>query len=130
MESSGTSSCATIRKLSFSRTCATAGPDKSLRSPRAQESLTGLPACRVAPGPAAARDRTFAAAFTGRFVEQAQTFHQQALGIQLRGFFVGLALKVEFETAARPAQNFEHRLVAHQRAIGRVLNLAFDKKHL
>src|SRR5271166_1323549 len=46
MESSGTISRAAIRKLSFSKTCATAGPDSSVRSPRAQESLTVTTAAR------------------------------------------------------------------------------------
>src|SRR5271166_547811 len=176
MESSGTISRAAIRKLSFSKTCATAGPDSSVRSPRAQESLTvttaarknsgvsisaveediflffpsaaagarrtsgrgyGRTRCRIADtriatGCAAARAGNLAAlgaAVAGRFVEQPQTFHQQALRVELGGFLVSLALEVELETATRPAQNFEDCFVAHQRAIGGMLDLAFDEKH-
>src|ERR1700728_1433987 len=178
MESSGTISCAAIRKLSFSRTGATAGPDKSFRSPRAQESLTVTTAARktsgvatsaveeaiflfsppaaagvgrsggrgycrahcraaarhIATGRAAARNRTFAAALAttvaGGFVEQAQALHQQPLRVELRGFLVGLTFEIEFETSAGPAQNFEDRFVAHERAIGCVLDLTFHEKYL
>ena len=47
-----------------------------------------------------------------RFVQQPQPFHEQALRIELRGFLIGLALKVEFEIPARPAQNLEDGLIA------------------
>src|SRR5450755_1734678 len=44
MESSGTTSRAAILKWSFCRSSATAGPERSSRSPRAQESLTVITA--------------------------------------------------------------------------------------
>src|SRR5208283_1075564 len=47
-----------------------------------------------------------------RFVEQPQSLHQQTLSIELRGFLIGLALKVEFEVPAGPAQNFEDSLIS------------------
>src|SRR5271156_774626 len=70
----------------------------------------------------------FRATFPLRFVKQSQAFHQQALRIELRGFLIGFAVKVELEVATRPAQNFEDRLISKQRAIGGVLHLSLNKK--
>src|SRR5207245_8263714 len=135
---------------------ATAGPDASFRSPRAQESLTVTTAAvRTVLGsaieknvflfvfPAAHRngrrrsgDRgrgslhgrgfRFSTAVPGRFIEQAQPFHQKPLGVELRGLLAGLALEVELEVSAGPAQNFEHRLTTDQGPVGGVLDLAFN----
>src|SRR5579864_210990 len=156
MESSGTTSRAATENLSFCSSCATAGPERSSRSPRAQESLTVTTAAVNAGGsaieediflffppawPRAARRRTrcrrrsrrcrlgFRAAISSRLVQQSQTFHQQPLGIELRRLFVGFAFEVELEISAGPAQHFEYGLVAHQLSIGRVLHLAFHKKN-
>src|SRR5208282_4338509 len=152
MESSCTICVATTRKPSFFKTSATAGPETSTRSPRAQESLTVTTAAVLTAGPgfpcdeasiveedifflfppstAAARTRAatagrstrcgagvfrarrLAAAIALRFVEQAQALHQQALGVELGGFLIGLAFEVEFEVAASPAQNFEDGFIA------------------
>src|SRR5580658_3936162 len=152
MESSCTICVATTRKPSFFKISATAGPETSTRSPRAQESLTvttaavsttgrGSPCDEASiveedifflfpPSTAAARARAaaagrnaraggtvfradrLAAAIALRFVEQAQAFHEQALGVELGSFLIGLAFEVEFEVAARPAQNFEYGFVS------------------
>src|ERR1700692_3589193 len=166
MESSGTVLVAITRKPSFFRMSATAGPEISARSPRAQESLTVTTAALKAAGAdpsfdfdcsvieedifllfpgSAARSadgggcvsrgdgaanavwRRLSAAFALRFVEQAQSLHQQTLRVEFGSFLIGLALKVEFEVAASPAQNFEDRFIAGRRSVGRVLYLSFDK---
>src|ERR1700690_3525006 len=161
MPSSCTVSFATTRKPCPTSTSATAGPERSARSPRAQESLTVTTAAvkGVAIGAedsgsvveedifllflaltsawtwnarayhAATRARTggrnlgiAACAFllnlgspvALRLIQQAQPFHQQALGIELRSFLIGGALEVEFEIAAGPAQNPEHGWISHQ----------------
>src|SRR5450755_3236275 len=176
MESSGTTSRAAILKSSFCRSCATAGPERSSRSPRAQESLTVITAAVSTCGSAIEEDiflfvpsrrgrnrhgwgdrcgrrrgecrwgrskrvlwrssrwrgcggLRFPAAVARRFVEQTQTFHQQALRVELRRVFIGFAFKIKLKISAGPAQYFEHRLVAHQRSVSRVLHLAIGKKH-
>src|ERR1700691_1577088 len=70
------------------------------------------------------------AAIALRFVEQPQALHQQALRVELRGFLIGLALEVQLEVAARPAQNFEDGFIAAQSSARGVLHLAFDKEDL
>src|SRR5271170_7471903 len=147
MESSCTIFVATTRKPNFPSVSLTAGPERSTRSPREQESLTVTTAAVKLTGAsltgstieedifflfstgAATRSRTarrrrtrsrkarcrrrsarsgsacagtvllnaFRAALALRLVEQAQTLHQQALGVELGGFLIGLALEVEFE---------------------------------
>src|SRR5271169_675335 len=161
MESSGTTSCAVTEKPSFCRSCATVGPERSCRSPRAQESLTVTTAA-VSPSssaieediflffPSAPARRTgrrtwgtrgrrsldrcrrwlrFATTITRRFVEQPQPFHQQSLGVELRGLLVRFAFEVELKISTGPAQDLEHGLVADQRSIGRVFDLTFGKEH-
>src|SRR6185312_3427966 len=63
------------------------------------------------------------------FVEHAQAFHQQALGIQRGGLFAGLAFEVDLEVAARPTQDFENSLVSAERAVSRVGHLALAEIH-
>src|SRR5580704_703453 len=167
MESSCTILVATIRKPSFVSAPPTAGPERSARSPREQESLTVTTAAVRSAAPAAlstieedifflfflfaavggrgrsARNgsctraaRTGSgffdglAAFSLRFIEQAQAFHQQTLSVELGGFLIGLTLEVEFEVAAGPAQNLENGFIANQRSVSGVLDLSFGKKYL
>src|SRR5580700_988303 len=63
-------------------------------------------------GAAVFRASRLAAAISLRFVQQAQALHEQALGVELGGFLIGLAFEVQFEVAAGPAQNFEDSLVS------------------
>src|ERR1700727_1810175 len=166
MASSGTTSRTATRKPCLSRNCETAGPDRSCRSPRAQESLTVTTAAVSSTGSAIEEDiflfltfgpsrslcgsrnrgrsrtgsdrrcschrRRFGLSFTAtvalRFVEQPQTFHQQSLGVELSRLFVGLPFKIELEISPGPTQHFENCGVSYQRAVGRVLHLAFRKE--
>src|SRR5580658_10464065 len=120
MESSWTIWVATTRNPSFFKTSTTAGPETSTRSPRAQESLTVTTAAVSTAGPGFPCDEASiveedifflfpppAASVSLRFVQQAQALHEQALGVELGGFLIGLAFEVQFEVAAGPAQNFE-----------------------
>ena len=66
----------------------------------------------------------FVAAVAIRFVEQAQAFHEEALGIQLGAGLGSFAIKVELEAAARPVKYLEHRWIAFQWAVGGVHDLA------
>src|SRR5438477_3505724 len=85
VSSSGTMSRATTRNLCFWRAAATAGPLRSSRSPREEESLTVMTAA-VSSG--VEEDIFFLGLITAsvavRFVKQAQAFHQQSLRIELR----------------------------------------------
>src|SRR5258707_845859 len=105
---------------------ATAGPEASLRSPRAQESLTVSTAARNVSG--VEEDIFFllalAAAVAPRFIEQAQAFHEQPLRAQRGGLLLGLAFKVDLEISARPPQNFEDCGVTGERTVNRVRHLA------
>src|SRR5678815_1141855 len=104
---------------------ATAGPERSCFSPRAQESLTVSTA--AVNGSTVEEDIFFGIPFglpgiALRFIEQAQPFHQQALGIQLGALFGGLPVEVHLEVAVGPAQDFENGLVADERTVNGVLN--------
>src|SRR6266849_7043564 len=107
--SSGTISVATTAKLRCCRMFATAGPDTSARSPRAEESLT----VRTAAVRTSGVEEDIFLFFLGApvialgFIEHPQAFHQKALSVQRGGLFVGLAFEVDLEVAAGPAQNFE-----------------------
>src|SRR6185312_2254295 len=120
-----------IAKFLRLRISATAGPERSARSPRAEESLT----VRTAAVKTSGVEEDIFLFFLGGsivtlgFVEHAQAFHQQALGVQRGGLFAGLALKVDLEVAAGPAQDFEDRLIAAERTVGRVGHLAFAEIH-
>src|SRR5579863_10712782 len=131
--SSGTVAVPTIANLCFLRTSATAGPERSVRSPRAQESLTVMTAALSVSG--VEEDIIFfflrsLAAIALRFVQQPQAFHQQALGIQCGGLFSGLAFEIDLKVAVGPTQDFEHGLVSVQGAVGSVGDLTFLKIHL
>src|SRR2546425_6254664 len=129
--SSGTVSVATTEKWRFLRTLATAGPERSARSPRAEESLTVRTAAVRASG--VEEDIFFFLCFPAipsGLIEQAQAFHQQALRVQRGGLLCGFSVEVDLEVACRPAQNFEHCSVASQGSISCVRHLAFAEVHL
>src|ERR1700687_5004173 len=107
--SSATISVATTAKFFRLRISATAGPERSARSLRDAESLTVRTAAVRTSG---VEEDIFlfflgAAVVTLGFVEHAQAFHQQALGVKRGSLFFGLAFEVNLETAAGPAQDFE-----------------------
>src|SRR5271166_2088653 len=110
MESSCTICVCTTRKPDFFSTSTTAGPERSTRSPREQESLTVTTAAvntepsvveediillfrpattRARAGHTSASGRNLGRLFSGlhpgialRFVEQPQALHQQALSVE------------------------------------------------
>src|ERR1700736_164664 len=124
--SSGTIWVTTTQKPFFLRISATAGPERSARWSRAEESLTVRTAA----------DRTSAVEediifFLLRvsvvalgFIEHAQAFHEQSLSVQCRGLFGGLAFEVDLEVAAGPAQYLEDGLVAGELTVRGVGHLA------
>src|SRR5215469_6587512 len=126
--SSGTIARETTRKFFFSRASATAGPPRSARSPREEESLTVTTAA-VSSG--VEEDifflGLFAATVAVRFVEQAQAFHQQSLRVELGARLRRLAFEVELEITARPAQNLKHCLVALEAPVNGMNNLPLIK---
>src|SRR5438128_11204400 len=108
--SSATTLVSMIEKWCSCRVRATAGPERSLRSPRAQESLTVRTAARKVSG--VEEDIFFLfvfvcffvlAAVAPRLIEQAQSLHEQSLCIQRGGLLLGLTFKVNLEVSARPA---------------------------
>src|SRR4029077_11021239 len=129
--SSGTISVATTEKLRCLSASATAGPERSARSPRDEESLTVRTAAVRVSG--VEEDIFFLLRFVtvplGRLIEQAQAFHQQALSVELSGLCGGLTLEIDLEVAFRPAQHLEHGCVAHERPINRVCHLALADVH-
>src|SRR5262252_6843226 len=155
VESSGTTSRTTTENFNFSSSWATAGPDWSSRSPCEQESLTVTTAAvreesaieqnvflllAAFPGRRSGSSRgrgnrggggrlRLGAAFALRFVEQAQAFHQETLGVELGSFLAGFAFEVELKIPSRPAQDFEDGFVADQRSVGGMFDLAFDEEH-
>src|SRR6266850_7857951 len=120
--SSGTTLRRITRNLRRSRVSATAGPERSVFSPREQESLMVRTAAVVRSG---VEEDIFS---LGRVpvgsVQLAQSFHQQTLGVQGRGFLGSFSVEINLEVAVCPAQNFEDRLVAGDGAIRGVLHLA------
>src|SRR5216684_8309619 len=112
--SSATTLVSMMAKWCSCRVRATAGPDTSLRSPRAQESLTVRTAARKVSG--VEEDIFFllalAATVPPRFIQQTQAFHQQALRVQRGGLLLGLAFEVDLKISARPAQHLKDRGVA------------------
>src|SRR5437870_2275357 len=126
--SSGTTLRTTTRNWRRSRVSATAGPERSVFSPREQESLTVRTAAVVRSG--VEEDIFSLGGVPVGFIQLAQPFHQQSLGIQSCCFFGGLTVEVNLEVAVGPAQNFEDRLVAGDGAVRGVLYLALMEVHL
>src|SRR6266567_1094849 len=130
--SSATTLVSVIAKWCSCRVRATAGPDRSLRSPRAQESLTVRTAARKVSG--VEEDilflLTLATAVTPGLVQQSQPFHEQALGIQCGGLLLGFAVEVDLEVAPCPTQDFEHCGIARQRTVNSVSHLPLTEVHL
>src|SRR4029077_10117984 len=114
--SSGTISVATTEKLRCLSTSTTAGPERSARSPRDEESLTVRTAAVSVSG--VEEDIFFLLRFVtvpfGGLIEQAQAFHQQALSVEVSGLFGGLTLEIDLEVAFGPAQDLEHSWIADQ----------------
>src|SRR5271170_5555295 len=114
-------------KFLFLRSSPTAGPETSARSPRAHESLTVITAAVRLSG--VEEDIFFFLrwfpAVPLRLVELAQTFHQQALGVEVRGLLGALAFEVDLKVSVRPAEYLEYGRIPDQRAIGGVRHLAF-----
>src|ERR1700724_1114683 len=115
-------------KFLFLRSSPTAGPERSVRSPRAQESLTVMTA---AVGPSGVEEDIFFFLLWGfsavalRLVELAQALHEQALRVQVGSLLGCLAFKIDFKVPVCPAQNLEHCWIPNQRTIGGVGYLAF-----
>src|ERR1700693_1908268 len=131
-------SVATTAKVFRWRISATAGPERSARSPRAEESLTVSTAAVITSevrtsGVEEVIFRFFPgvpAFIAFGFVQHAQTFHQQALSVQGGGLLAGLAFEVDLEIAAGPAQHLEDRGIASERTIDGMRDLAFLEIHL
>src|SRR5580693_6793473 len=140
--SSATTSVPISEKFLFLRSSATAGPERSARSPLAQESLTVMTAAVMSFGvePGFARSGVklsgveediffllfgFCAAVALRFVQLAEAFHQQALSVQLGGLLGGLAFEIDLEVSVGPAQNLEYGRIPNQRAVRGVRDLSF-----
>src|ERR1700685_348842 len=113
--SSATTSVPMTAKFLFLRSSPTAGPETSVRSPLAQESLTVTTAAVKVSGvetrtsSGIEEDIFFllfgfsAAAVTLRLIELAQAFHQQALSVQLGGLLRRFAFEIDFKVSVRPA---------------------------
>src|SRR5690348_17299707 len=130
--SSGTMRVSMTAKWCCWSALTTAGPDRSLRSPRAHESLTVRTEARNASG--IEEDVIFLLCLSTLvallLIEQAQAFHEEALGVQSGGLLLGLALKIDLEVPASPLQHFEYGSITVERTVGRVRNLAFAEVHL
>src|SRR5579863_2810350 len=107
--SSETTSVPISENFFFLRSSLTAGPERSTRSPRAQESLTVMTA---AVSPSGVEEDIFFffllwcfAAVALGFVELAQAFHEQALSVEVGGLLIAFAFKINFEISVGPAQN-------------------------
>src|SRR5580704_3738763 len=125
--SSGTTSVPMTAKFLFLRSSPTAGPERSARSPLAQESLTVTTAAVIPSG--VEEDIFFLlfgfSAIALRLVELAQAFHQQTLRVQVGSLLRGLAFKIDFEVSVDPTQNLKYRRIPKQGAISSVIYLAF-----
>src|SRR5947207_8635671 len=124
-------SVTTNSKPALRRASATAGPERSDRSPRADESLTvSTAAVRLS---AVEEDIFFfprsPAALAFGFVEHAEPLHQQALGVERSGLLRSLSFKVDLKIPASPAQNFKNSGVAGQGSIRRMGYLTFAEVH-
>src|SRR5258706_7844799 len=116
--SSGTRLRRTTRNWRRSSVLETAGPERSFFSPREQESLT-VSTAAVRSG--VEEDIFSLGGIALGLVQQAQTFHQQSLGVQRCRFLRRLAVEIDLETAVGPAQHFEDCFIAGDGTIGRVL---------
>src|SRR5947207_15085433 len=124
-------SVTTNSKPALRRASATAGPERSDRSPRADESLTvSTAAVRLS---AVEEDIFFfphsPAALAFGFVEHAEPFHQQPLSVERSGMLRSLSFKVDLKIPAGPAQDFKNSRVAGQRSIRRVRYLTLAEVH-
>src|SRR5882724_12354070 len=99
--SSGTTLRTTTRNLRHSKVSATAGPERSVFSPREQESLMVRTAAVVRSG--VEEDIFSLGCIPVGLVQLSQPFHQQTLGIQSGGFFGCLSVEVNLEIAVGPA---------------------------
>src|SRR5258706_106124 len=127
MASSGTTLRRTTRNFRRSSASATAGPDRSVFSPRAHESLT----VRTAAVRSGVEEDIFSlGGVTLRLVQLAQAFHQQPLRIQGRRFLGGFSIEVDLKAPISPPQHFEDRLIASDRTICGVFHLALAEVHL
>src|SRR5450631_1590894 len=129
---SGTIWVATTEKFRFRRASTTAGPETSVRSLRAEESLTVRTAAVIASG--IEEDIVFLllhlAIVALRFVEQSQAFHQQALRVQLGGLLGGFAFEIHLKVSAAPEQNLEHRGISGERPVGGMGYLPLAEIHI
>src|SRR5580692_3819942 len=140
--SSGTTSVPISEKFLLLRSSPTAGPERSARSPLAQESLTVMTAAVMSFGVEPGFERSgvklsgveediffllfgFSAAVALRLVQLAKAFHQQALSVQLGGLLGRLAFEIDFKVSVGPAQNLEYGRITDQRAVSGVCDLAF-----
>src|SRR5579864_6244651 len=141
--SSGTTSVPMSEKFFFLRSSTTAGPERSARSPLAQESLTVITAAVMSFGVEPGVERSgvklsgveedifffllfgFSAAVALRLIQLAEAFHQQALSVQLGRLLGRLAFEIDLKVSIRPAQNLEYSRISHQRSVRGVRNLAF-----
>src|SRR5439155_27171073 len=71
-----------------------------------------------------------AATIASRFIQPAETFHEQSLSVECGGLLLGLAFEVDLKIAAGPAQDLENRGITFKRAVGCVRDLAFAEIHL
>src|SRR6476646_7042521 len=100
-----------IAKFLRLRISATAGPERSARSPRAEESLTVRTAAVRTSG---VEEDIFlfllgASVISCRLVEPAQALHQQALSIQGGGSLAGVAFGVGLEVRRGSAKHLKDR---------------------
>src|SRR5882757_7136637 len=117
----------TTRNFRRSSASATAGPERSVFSPREHESLT----VRTAAVRSGVEEDIFSlGGIALRLVQLAQAFHQQTLRVQGRSFLGSFSVEVDLEAAIGPAQDFEDCLIARDRTIRRVFHLALAEVHL
>src|SRR6266446_3890983 len=115
------------RNFRRSSASATAGPETSVFSPRAHESLT----VRTAAVRSTVEEDIFSLGGVAlRLIQLAQAFHQQALCVQGRRFLGSFSVEVDLKASIGPAQNLEDRFVASDRTISRVLHLPLAEVHL
>src|SRR5664279_1508911 len=132
--SSGTTPRARTSNFLRSSASATAGPERSTFSPREHESLTVSTAAGISfPTEESGVEEDifpFGCGVPLRFVEQAQAFHQQTLRVERRGFLRRFLVEINLEVSFRPAEHFENRFVAGNRAIGGVFGLTLAEVNL
>src|SRR4029077_837675 len=139
--SSGTTSVPMTAKFFFLRSSATAGPERSTRSPREQESLTVTTAALIPSAvevrgvePLGIEEDIFFfllgfAAVPLRLIKLAQALHEQPLRIQGSRLLRGLTLEVHLKISVGPPQHLEDGGVPGQRTVNGMGDLAFAKIH-